>query len=50
MVHQSDPLTLTRPNGTKRKVLIITDERAGAAGSAECPGGGLHVYDITRER
>ncbi|MGH3986348.1 MAG: hypothetical protein ACRDTZ_03400, partial [Pseudonocardiaceae bacterium] len=22
-------------------------ERAGAAGSAECPGGGLHVYDVT---
>ena len=50
VVHQSDPLTLQRPNGTKRKVLIITDERAGAAGSVECPGGGLHVYDITRER
>lgn len=26
---------------------MITDERAGAAGSAECPGGGLHLYDIT---
>ena len=50
VVHQSDPLTLERPNGTKRKILIITDERAGAAASAECPGGGLHVYDITRER
>ena len=50
VVHQSDPLTLERPDGTKRKVLIITDERAGAAASAECPGGGLHVYDITREQ
>lgn len=50
VVHQSDPLTLQRPDGTRRKVLIITDERAGAAGSVECPGGGLHVYDITRER
>jgi hypothetical protein len=49
VVHQSDPLTLTRPNGKQRKILIITDERAGAAASAECPGGGLHVYDITRE-
>jgi hypothetical protein len=28
-------------------VLVVTDERAGAAASAECPGGGLHVYDIT---
>ena len=50
VARQSDPVTLERPNGTKRKVLIITDERAGAAASAECPGGGLHVYDITRER
>jgi hypothetical protein len=49
VAHQSDPVTLERPNGKKRKVLIITDERAGAAASAECPGGGLHVYDITRE-
>jgi hypothetical protein len=45
--HQSDPVTLTRKDGTKRDVLIVTDERAGAAGSVECPGGGLHVYDIT---
>jgi hypothetical protein len=48
VVHQSDPVTLRRKDGTKRKVLIITDERAGAAASAECPGGGLHLYDITR--
>jgi hypothetical protein len=47
VVHQSDPVTMTRPDGTKRKLLVITDERAGAAASAECPGGGLHVYDIT---
>ncbi|HZJ05644.1 MAG TPA: hypothetical protein VFD59_09265 [Nocardioidaceae bacterium] len=47
VVHQSDPVTLTRKNGTKREVLVITDERAGAAASAECPGGGLHLYDIT---
>jgi hypothetical protein len=47
VVHQSDPVTLTRPDGTKREVLVVTDERAGAAGSVECPGGGLHLYDIT---
>ncbi len=47
VVHQSDPVTLTKPNGNKRNVLVITDERAGAAASAECPGGGLHLYDIT---
>ncbi|HSJ19536.1 MAG TPA: hypothetical protein VK964_03085 [Nocardioidaceae bacterium] len=47
--HQSDPVTLTREDGSEREVLIITDERAGAAASAECPGGGLHLYDITGE-
>jgi hypothetical protein len=45
--HQADPVALTRPDGTEREVLVVTDERAGAAGSVECPGGGLHVYDIT---
>lgn len=43
VVHQSDPIRLTRADGTARDVLIITDERAGAVGSA----GGLHVYDVT---
>ena len=47
VVHQSDPFRLTRPDGTNRELLVITDERAGAAASVECPGGGLHVYDIT---
>ncbi|MQA61068.1 MAG: hypothetical protein GEU86_06155 [Actinophytocola sp.] len=45
--HQADPVTLTRSDGTKRDVVVVTDERAGAAGSVECPGGGLHLYDIT---
>jgi hypothetical protein len=45
--HQSDPVTLTRDDGTKRELLVVTDERAGALGTFECPGGGLHVYDIT---
>ncbi|MGZ8737083.1 MAG: LVIVD repeat-containing protein [Nocardioides sp.] len=47
VAHQADPVTLKRKDGSKRKVLVITDERAGAAASAECPGGGLHLYDIT---
>ncbi len=47
LVHQSDTVTLTRKDGTERTLLVVTDERAGAAASAECPGGGLHVYDIT---
>ncbi len=45
--HQADPVTMTRPNGRKRELLVVSDERAGAAGSVECPGGGLHIYDIT---
>lgn len=49
IVHQSDPVTLTDKFGRERTMLIITDERAGAAAAAECPGGGLHVYDITDE-
>lgn len=48
--HQADPVTLTRKDGTKRTVLIVTDERAGAAASAECPGGGLHLYDVTGDK
>jgi len=47
VAHQSDPVTLRGDDGTERRVLIVTDERAGAAASAECPGGGLHLYDIT---
>ncbi len=50
VAHQSDPVTLERRDGSKRRLLIITDERAGAAASVECPGGGLHVYDITRQK
>ena len=50
VVHQSDPVTLTDRFGRDREFLIVTDERAGAAAAAECPGGGLHVYDITDER
>jgi hypothetical protein len=40
--HQSDPITMDG-----QTFLVITDELAGAAGNAVCPGGGLHVYDIT---
>ena len=49
VVHQSDTVTLPRSDGSERTLLVITDERAGAAASAECPGGGLHVYDVTGE-
>ena len=49
VVHGADPVTLKDKNGKDREFLIISDERAGAAAAAECPGGGLHVYDITDE-
>lgn len=40
--HQSDPVTVGG-----RTYLIVTDELLGAAGNGLCPGGGLHVFDIT---
>ena len=40
--HQAEPFTI----GDKT-FLIVTDELAGAAGNGFCPGGGLHVFDIT---
>ncbi len=42
--HQSDPVTIG-----DRTFVIINDELAGAAGNEVCPGGGLHVWDITDE-
>jgi hypothetical protein len=48
--HQSDPVTLTASDGTKKEFLIAEDEFAGAAGGPVCPSGGVHVYDITGEK
>jgi hypothetical protein len=45
--HQTDPFTITKPDGTKRDFLIAEDEFAGAAGANVCPSGGVHVYDVT---
>jgi hypothetical protein len=46
--HQSDPVTLVdETTGREHTFLVVTDELAGAAGNAVCPGGGLHVYDVT---
>ncbi len=45
--HQADPVTIDDPILGRRRFLIVTDELAGAAGNLLCPGGGLHVYDIT---
>jgi hypothetical protein len=45
--HGADPITLTKKDGSKRTLLMISDEQAGAAAGTNCPGGGVHVYDIT---
>lgn len=45
--HQADPVTIDDPLLGRRTFLVVTDELAGAAGNLLCPGGGLHVYDIT---
>ena len=48
--HQSDPVTVKdKTTGMERDFLIVEDEVAGAAGTGQCPNGGVHVYDITGE-
>jgi hypothetical protein len=45
--HQSDPVRITDPVLGTRDFLLVEDEVAGAAGTGQCPNGGVHVYDIT---
>jgi hypothetical protein len=45
--HQSDPITIDDPVLGRRTFLVVSDELAGAGANVACPGGGLHVYDIT---
>jgi hypothetical protein len=47
--HQADPITLDDPVLGESTFLVVTDETNGAAGNGFCPGGGLHVYDVTGE-
>ena len=47
VVHGSDPIRLKKKDGSVRELLLISDEQAGAATGTNCPGGGVHVYDIT---
>ncbi len=47
LVHGSDPITLKKADGSERTLLLISDEQAGAATGTNCPGGGVHIYDIT---
>lgn len=45
--HQSDPVTFQTPAGPVT-YLVITDEFLAVVGIPnQCPGGGLHVYNIT---
>jgi hypothetical protein len=48
--HGADPVTLTdSTTGLTRTFVIVGDELAGAVGNVACPGGGLHVYDVTND-
>ena len=47
VVHGADPIRLRKADGTFRELLLVSDEQAGAATGTNCPGGGVHVYDIT---
>lgn len=44
--HQADPITIDTPLGP-RTYLVVSDELAGAEPVGVCPGGALHVYDIS---
>ncbi|HEX2030971.1 MAG TPA: hypothetical protein VHL78_06180 [Actinomycetota bacterium] len=39
--------TVDELTGREHSFLLVVDEFAGAAGNEVCPGGGIHVYDIT---
>ncbi len=45
--HQAEPVTIEDAVLGKKTFLVITDELAGALGNGACPGGGLHVFDVT---
>jgi hypothetical protein len=44
--HDAHKVTVEGPLGD-RDFMLIGDELAGAGGNAFCPGGGIHVYDVT---
>ena len=45
--HEAEPFKLKDSRGNVQEFLIVEDEVAGAEGTAQCPNGGVHVYDIT---
>jgi hypothetical protein len=44
--HDAHRVSVETPLG-ERDFMLIGDELAGAAGNGACPGGGIHVYDVT---
>jgi hypothetical protein len=44
--HQADPIEMDSPLG-KRSYLVITDEVGGGSYGSTCPGGAIHIFDIT---
>ena len=46
--HEAHPYTtVDELTGIRHTFLLLSDEFAGASGNEVCPGGGIHVYDIT---
>ena len=45
--HQAEPVTLTDPVLGERNFLVVTDEAGGGSYGSTCPGGAIHVYDVT---
>ena len=45
--HQADPVTITDPILGTRTYLAVTDEFGGGSAGSLCPGGAVHIFDIT---
>ena len=45
--HQADPVTMAGPGGVPLTFVVVTDELVGGSDNVVCPGGGLHVYNVT---
>lgn len=46
--HDAHAVTVDTAYG-EREFMLVGDELAGAVGTGTCPGGGVHVFDITGE-
>lgn len=45
--HQAEPVRLIDPVLGQRDFLVVTDEFGGGSAGSACPGGALHVFDVT---